>query len=213
MLGARVVSLDLSLSSVKMAHSLLDKAFDGSVVQADIFHLPLRHDVFDCSIALGVLHHTPNTRTALGFVSEVTKAGGVLVLHVYEKQNPCRTLLTNLLRWIIQRYPEIIQYRLIERYLVCDSRASGLKRRLYAFIGLFIMIAADPVGGFDAYSPRYNNVQSLPELLSWLRQAKFAGVEILSERKNLRFHDRLLRGDYGGAIYAKSHKAGSRVTR
>ena len=54
------------------------------IVQADIFKLPFKENLFDHVFSIGVLHHTPNPFLAFKKISLLIKQGGYLSISVYE---------------------------------------------------------------------------------------------------------------------------------
>ena len=84
--GAKVVSIDLSVSNAKLTHTGF-KALDlsGEAVAADAENLPFREEVFDCVYSFGVLHHTPDTRGAINQMRKVLKPRGLAIVMLYNK--------------------------------------------------------------------------------------------------------------------------------
>jgi ubiquinone/menaquinone biosynthesis C-methylase UbiE len=82
--AAQVVGIDFSLA-VEPAFSNLRDRQNVTILQADLFSLPLRFHAFDLVYSIGVLHHTPDTRRALGAVARHVKPGGKLAAWVYQK--------------------------------------------------------------------------------------------------------------------------------
>jgi SAM-dependent methyltransferase len=83
-LGARVVALDYS--SAVDACRLNHQGAEGlSILQADIYRLPLKVGVFDRVYCLGVLQHTPDVEHAFRALPPVLKEGGALAVDLYPK--------------------------------------------------------------------------------------------------------------------------------
>ena len=53
------------------------------VVQADLCQLPFAEGTFDFAYSYGVLHHSPNTQTAIEEVHRVLKPGGTARIMIY----------------------------------------------------------------------------------------------------------------------------------
>ncbi len=84
--GARdVIAIDLS-AAVEVAFAATRELENAHVVQADMYHLPLRR-VFDYAFSVGVLHHLPDPRA--GFMSLVSKVkvDGFISAWVYGAEN------------------------------------------------------------------------------------------------------------------------------
>lgn len=74
------------------------------VVQADMFHLPIRPAAVDVAFSVGVLHHTPNPSHCFRELVKSVKAGGRVIAWVYGRENngwiiygvnPVRTAITS----------------------------------------------------------------------------------------------------------------------
>ncbi|HMF61124.1 MAG TPA: methyltransferase domain-containing protein, partial [Vicinamibacterales bacterium] len=61
--GARTIGVDFSFA-VEASQANLGDRPNVDVIQADVFHLPFRDDIFDRIFSIGVLHHTRDTREA-----------------------------------------------------------------------------------------------------------------------------------------------------
>ena len=84
--GAKdIVAVDLS-DAVEVAFAATRDLPNAHVVQADIFHLPLRR-VFDYAFSVGVLHHLPNPREGFKSLVSKVKSGGHMSAWVYGAEN------------------------------------------------------------------------------------------------------------------------------
>jgi SAM-dependent methyltransferase len=89
--GAReVIAVDLSDAVVAAARNLRDVA-NAHVVQADIYHLPLRRradrPVVDFAYSIGVLHHLPDPEAGFAAITAHLKPGGAIFAWVYGREN------------------------------------------------------------------------------------------------------------------------------
>jgi SAM-dependent methyltransferase len=87
--GARTTCLDLTATATRRCRELHPAA---DVVQADALALPFRDGSFDHSIAMGVLHHTPDCALGLREMARVTRPGGSLVVLLYSRWTPYHAL-------------------------------------------------------------------------------------------------------------------------
>jgi len=84
--GARdIVAVDLS-AAVEVAFAATRHLENAHVIQADIYHLPLRR-VFDYAFSVGVLHHLPNPREGFKSLVSKVKPGGHASAWVYGAEN------------------------------------------------------------------------------------------------------------------------------
>ncbi|MFL6229014.1 MAG: methyltransferase domain-containing protein [Pyrinomonadaceae bacterium] len=85
--GAReVVGVDLS-DAVETAYAATRDLANAHIIQADIYHLPLKHRSFDYAFSVGVLHHLPRPRAGFVALSRHVKDGGHLSAWVYGAEN------------------------------------------------------------------------------------------------------------------------------
>jgi ubiquinone/menaquinone biosynthesis C-methylase UbiE len=83
--GARPVCLDLTERALRRCREA-----QGAVMacQADALALPFGDGVFDHSIAIGVLHHTPDTWQGLAEMARVTRRNGRVAVLLYSRRTP-----------------------------------------------------------------------------------------------------------------------------
>ncbi|MEA2235586.1 MAG: hypothetical protein QOC81_310 [Thermoanaerobaculia bacterium] len=82
--GAEVVAVDHS-TAVDACYANLGPHPRLSVVQADVYRLPVKASSFDYVYCMGVLQHTPDPHRAVLALSSPLKAGGKLALDFYPK--------------------------------------------------------------------------------------------------------------------------------
>ena len=80
--GATVVGVDLSYA-VEAAHVHFRHRPEVLIAQADIGRLPFAPGTFDLIISIGVLHHTPDTRSYFSALPRLLKPGGEIAIWVY----------------------------------------------------------------------------------------------------------------------------------
>lgn len=80
-----IVAVDLS-AAVEVAFAATRGIENAHVIQADIYHLPLRR-VFDYAFSVGVLHHLPNPRAGFKSLVSKVKPGGHASAWVYGAEN------------------------------------------------------------------------------------------------------------------------------
>ncbi len=83
-MGAEVFGVDLSFA---VDAALENFGHDPRIhlLQADVFKLPFREEVFDMVFSLGVLHHTPDCEGAFKGLARFVKPGGKLAIWVYSQ--------------------------------------------------------------------------------------------------------------------------------
>lgn len=172
--GGTVVGVDLSLA-VDSAYKNFGKHPRMHVIQADVFNLPLKRDVFDGAYSLGVLHHTPDCRKAFEQLPKHVKPGGTITITVYTGTNKPYVTATNFWRRFTTRMPKRALYALshlaVPLYYI--YRIPVLRQ-----IGMGVFpINMDPdwrwrvLDTFDCYSPTYQSFHTYPEVFEWFEKS------------------------------------------
>lgn len=101
--GARdVIGVDLG-PAVDVAYANTKEFDNVSVIQADVYHLPLTPS-FDLAYSIGVLHHLPDPAKGFDALCTTVRSGGTVAAWVYGREgngwiayglNPIRKLLTS----------------------------------------------------------------------------------------------------------------------
>jgi ubiquinone/menaquinone biosynthesis C-methylase UbiE len=81
--GAAVTALDISAMSITRAHK---RAPDAHFVQGTAVALPFGDASFDLVVADGVIHHTPDARTAFAESVRVLRPDGFFYLGIYNRR-------------------------------------------------------------------------------------------------------------------------------
>lgn len=82
--GGRVVSLDLSSNSLRLAKTM----FDGNFINASALNLKnLFRRKFDLVYSFGVLHHIPNIEAVIDQIHRILKDGGEIIIMLYNKNS------------------------------------------------------------------------------------------------------------------------------
>ena len=100
--SAQVVGVDLS-HAVDAAHETLGLRSNLHLVQAGIYGLPFRSEVFDGCFCIGVIQHTPDPVRALRALPAVLQPGGRIAVSIYERRPWTRFHGKYLLRPITRR--------------------------------------------------------------------------------------------------------------
>ena len=82
--GGTVVGIDLS-TAVEAAYENLKSRDNVAILQADVFHLPLKKKLSISSTALGSLHHTSDCERAFRTLPKFLKPGGKIVIWLYDR--------------------------------------------------------------------------------------------------------------------------------
>jgi SAM-dependent methyltransferase len=80
-----VIGADLTRASLRLAEAAARRFQVDQVqfVETDLHRPGLRDGAFDVVYSSGVLHHTPNPRTAFAHLARLVRPGGIIVLGLY----------------------------------------------------------------------------------------------------------------------------------
>jgi len=87
--GAEVVGVDFN-AAVDAAYSRLHQFKNVHFVQADMWSLPFRDEVFDLAYSMRALHHTPHPDLAVASAARVMKPSGTLAVLLDERGSVAR---------------------------------------------------------------------------------------------------------------------------
>lgn len=124
-----VVGIDLS-DAVEAAYQNTRRLPNVHIVQADIYHLPLR-SLFDLFYSIGVLHHLPDPK--LGFLTLVRhlRPGGRAVIWVYGKEG----------NWWIEKIVNPVRIHFTSRLPKAFTRALAFLLSLPLYAALKLLYA------------------------------------------------------------------------
>ena len=194
--GALLVSMDYS-SAVDANFAQNGRLANVVMVQADIYHPPVKKRFFDKIFCLGVLQHTPNVEQSFNCLVPPLKPGGQLVIDVYDKPRGLQRLLSTkyFVRPVAKRLPTRLLYILCKRYIGLMWPVARLIRKLPRGRRInWILLIPDYAGKFDLsdeklkdwaildlfdmLSPVYDIPQYLETVQHWFSQLGMLDVEV-----------------------------------
>lgn len=186
--GAEVVAADLS-RAVDAAFMHVGHDPRALVIQADIGALPLAPSSFDVIISIGVLHHTPDTRSYFLRLPPLLKPGGTIAIWVY----PPEADYLKRLPWIplTGRLPSRLFHGFCKTTVLWTRRHP--RHPLAAWIhDVFPLsdqgfgLENDILDTFDGFSPRFHGVHSAEEVSGWFREAGLESIDVLPTATSVR---------------------------
>ena len=198
-----VVGVDLS-EAVETAYAATRDLPNAHVVQADIYHLPLKGRAFDYAFSVGVLHHLPRPREGFVALSRHVRRGGHLSAWVYGAENnewitrfvsPLRERVTSRISrralLHLSKLPTALVYaatKLVYAPLNGSARGAALARHLF-YNDYLNSIAA--FGWREQHTIVFDHLVaptafyiSQAEFAEWWRAIKAAEVEIGWHNRN-----------------------------
>lgn len=98
--------------TVEVAYAMTKHLPNVCIVQADIYAMPF-HQVFDIAYSIGVLHHLPQPKQGFSKLPSVLKAGGKMLIWVYNRRNNARALyFYEPLRSLLKKLPKPLLFKL-----------------------------------------------------------------------------------------------------
>jgi SAM-dependent methyltransferase len=79
------------------------------LVQADVYHLPIKPGILDFAYSIGVLHHLPDPEAGFRCLVPLLKPGGSLFVWVYSKSRPFWNFCLEAVRTVTTRLPKRVQ--------------------------------------------------------------------------------------------------------
>ncbi|MCE5280385.1 MAG: methyltransferase domain-containing protein [Planctomycetaceae bacterium] len=129
------------------------------LVQADLMSMPFDDGAFDIVFSDGVLHHTPDTRAALGAITAKVRPGGLVVFYVYKKKAPIREFVDTYLRDRISDLPPEQAWQAMEPLTALARDLS--RQKLQIAVPQDIPLLELQAGTFDLQRWLYWNVMKL----------------------------------------------------
>lgn len=186
--GGEVVGIDLT-TAIDAAYANIGRHERVHLIQADIFAMPFRKETFDLAYAIGVLHHTPDPRTAFERVARTVKKGGGFAVFLYAAYGPGYHG-SDLIRKVTTRLPSNLTLGLaaVSIPLCYLYRIPVLGNLLH----LLIPISLHPnwrwrwLDTFDWYTPAYQWKFLYPEVIRWFRASGFLDITAFDDPVRLR---------------------------
>lgn len=183
--GANAIGIDLSYS-VDAAFKNLGFKKNINIIQADVFDLPFKEEVFDYIFSIGVLHHTVNTQKAFKCLPKYLKTGGEIAIWVYSNEG-FNTKVYNKISDFYRLFTIKMPKKLLYRLSYISLPLYHLKKiKLLTSISYLIFPASDhPIrewrvlDTFDWYSPKYQWKHTYNELISWFQDSRLTDIKAL----------------------------------
>jgi SAM-dependent methyltransferase len=194
-LGAEIVCIDLSQA--------VDAAYQNNadneivhIIQADIYNLPFKQDIFHFIYSLGVLHHLPDSEKGFQILLPYLTTGGSLFVWVYFYT--LRKAALEILRYFarplsnenIRRFAYVCNlidygifinlYRLTRKLPILGrlvERYSPLRVKEYAAYGFQVGFT----DWFDRLSAPITNYYKEDEMRNWLKRSGLSNTKLLLE--------------------------------
>jgi SAM-dependent methyltransferase/uncharacterized protein YbaR (Trm112 family) len=187
--GARTIGVDFSYAVEASQMNVGDRS-NVDVIQADVFRLPFKDDVFDAIFSLGVLHHTRDTEAAFLSLPRHLKANGQIAVWLYYYTDKVYNAASDFWRWMFRHMPHRVTYAFCWLLVTLFSdlfRMPFMQREPWSHFRRILPVNTHPerswrvLDTFDWISPRYQDKASSPErVIGWCHAADLRNIEILT---------------------------------
>ncbi|CAB3290093.1 Methyltransf_11 domain-containing protein [Methanocaldococcus lauensis] len=181
--GGIVFGIDVS-DSVYSAYENIGYRENIHIIKADLFNLPFNKEFFDIIYSVGVLHHTPNPKSAFLSLIPYLKKNGYICIGVYSNEGikaKVGNTISECVRFFTKRLPEPKLWRLINY-----SMPYLIKIRKIPFIGIITLgfLPIDPnkpveyntLEVFDWLSPTYQHYYTYNEIIEWFKEGELGNI-------------------------------------
>ncbi len=195
--GATIISIDYS-QAVESNYKYNGHKNNLIIAQGDIYNLPVKENLFDKVLCIGVLQHTPDPKKSFMELPKYLKPGGSLVIDIYANKGIRKLFNTKYwIRPITKRMDHNKLYSRCKNYVELMWPLSKLLNKI-PHIGKNInwaLLIADYRGRynlsddllrewaildtFDMLSPAYDNPQSLNSVKDWFMEANLDNIEVI----------------------------------
>lgn len=195
--GATVVSFDMS-TAVGANYASNGTRPNVLIIQADLFHLPLRENYFDKVFCIGVLQHTPDVEDAFFTLTGYVKPKGKLCIDIYRKYKGILHLFQTryLIRPLVAGMSPEHLYQLCKKYINAMWQIASIIHKIPR-IGSrinWILLIPDyrdrfPLSEeilrewaildiFDILSPVYDSPQYRETVEKWFLRANLVDIQV-----------------------------------
>lgn len=181
--GSEVVGIDLSFA-VDAAYRNFGTHPKFHVVQADVFKLPFKKEIFDVIYSIGVLHHTPDTKKAFLSVLPFLKPAGKVAIWLYDFYSHVPFMSSRWYRKVTTRLPKRLLHGLA--YIAVPYYYLYKIPILKYFFKVVLFIPEWPdwrwrvLDTFDWYSPTYQWWHTDYEVFTWFEDAGLTNIRVLA---------------------------------
>lgn len=189
--GAEMIGIDLS-NAVKAASENLREFRNVHLIQADIFHLPFKEDIFNFIYNIGVLQHLPDPKKGFVHLTKYLKKESPIFIWVYAKGKGRQIRVLNLVRKFSTRIPLkilnvicfilaglqyivwIIPYKIFSKYRYTRKIAQKIPFASYAKFPFKVLYT----DWFDGLSVPLQNYYTKDEIRNWYETANLVNIDI-----------------------------------
>lgn len=179
--GAKVVGFDYSFA-IDAAFRNMGNRANTHLIQADIFKLPFKPEIFDFIYSFGVLHHTPDAKEAFRQLPPLLKKNGKISIFVYSNYNKAIVYMSSFWRFFTTKLPKRLLYLLchisIPLYFLYKIPLLGNIGKILFVIPMVPNWRWRVLDTLDWYSPKYQSKHTHAEVFRWFKDAGLSEINI-----------------------------------
>lgn len=160
------------------------------IVQASVFALPFRTDIFDVVYSHGVIHHTYSTHSAFKQLVRLPKDQGMLYVWVYSHEDGETTRLRRILMSIesairptLSRLPRNVQMVALAPVIPMYMLYQGVvrRRRMGSDAAVKYGWTEALIAARDRLTPPFAHRHTYEEVAEWFRSESYGDLEFLRD--------------------------------
>lgn len=190
--GAEVIGFDLS-EAVEVANKNTKDFQNVHILQADIYHLPFRKELFDYIFCIGVLHHLPDPERGFRELIQLMKENSLISIWVYgRKHNFAAIYIYEPIIKVTKHIPRKILYylcylpaavieisntiyKLLNRYPLTETIAKLVPFKAYALFPFQVKLN----DCFDTFATPLSRYYTQEEIRDWFERAGLRNIEVM----------------------------------
>lgn len=178
--AGQMVAFDYT-EAVERAAKICSRFDNIDYLQANLFKMPFKDELFDIVHSHGVIMNTSDPKKAIEGLAKKLKTGGELAILLYRNLSPIQQFIDDLICGITKRFPVKVIYYL--------SLIPTIIEYIPGAVPLFeniIHLSGQPsftlklIHNFDWYSCKYRQRNSPAQVKKWLNDLGFSDIKILN---------------------------------
>jgi SAM-dependent methyltransferase len=167
-----IVGLDYSIA-VERAHKLCAQYPHAHFIQCDINRHPLKAASFDLVYSHGVLHHTPDTKTAFDNLPRLVRPGGQLYVALFRQAFLPLRISDQAWRSLLNKLPIRVMDKVCGALSYLSYLPAPVFWKRFFWFSLQRTHELRKCCLYDWYAPRYHHEHTVEEVMAWFRAAGF----------------------------------------
>ena len=171
-----IVGVDMSTTSIELAHKYVGHRKNVHLIQCDLTQIPFQEACFDYVFSIGVLHHTPDPYFSFKQLIPYLRSKGQISIWVYP---PEMKKFDDIVRKLTTRLPSnLVFYISMIMPAIYFSYKKIRKRKLPENFSYWPCT----MSFFDSWTPMYASIHTPEEIIEWFKQNNLENILPLNRR-------------------------------